>query len=253
MNTKPYILVLSILLICHSYLFTATGLCADNVDNSIFNDLLKKHVNNGTVDYAGLKAKEAMIDRYLRVLEGVAPDKLSRNEQLAFYINAYNAWTIKLVLSGYPNIKSIKDLATWPGSPWKKKICRINGKVITLDHIEHNILRPRFKDPRIHFAVNCASKGCPPLRTEAYQGSIIDKQLDDAVKNFINDPKQNYLRGNKLYVSKIFKWFSGDFNNDIARFVLQYANNDLKKRLMPKQKMVKVSFLDYDWTLNAKE
>jgi hypothetical protein len=231
----------------------ATGLCADTVDNTIFNDLLKKHVNNGAVDYAGLKTNEAMIDRYLKVLEDVTPDKLSRNEQLAFYINAYNAWTIKLVLSGYPGIKSIKDLATWPNTPWKKEICRINSKVMTLDHIEHNILRPRFKDPRIHFAVNCASKGCPPLGPEAYQGGIIDKQLDDAVKSFINDPKQNYLKGKKLYVSKIFKWFPDDFNNDIAGFVLKYAKNDLKNRLMSKQNRVKVSFLDYDWTLNSIE
>jgi hypothetical protein len=231
----------------------ATGLCADTVDHTIFSDLLKKHVNNGAVDYAGLKTNEAMIDRYLKVLEDVAPDKLSRNEQLAFYINAYNAWTIKLILSGYPGIKSIKDLATWPDSPWKKEICRINGKVMTLDHIEHNILRPRFKDPRIHFAVNCASKSCPKLRPEAFQASILDKQLDDAAQSFINDPKQNYLKGKKLYVSKIFKWFSSDFNNDIAGFFLRYADKDLKKRLMAKQNRVKVRFLYYDWMLNAKE
>ncbi len=254
MNIKRnHILVLSLLLICQSHIFSASSYCADTVDNTIFNDLLKNHVNNGEVDYVGFKADESIIDKYLKILEDVAPDKLSRNEQLAFYINAYNAWTIKLVLSGYPGIKSIKDLTTWPNTPWEKKICRINDKVITLDNIEHDILRPQFKDPRIHFAVNCASKGCPKLRPEAYQGSIIDKQLDGDVKNFINDPKRNHLEGEKLYVSKIFKWFTNDFDNDIVGFVLKYAKNDLKKRLLSKQNRVKVRFLDYDWTLNSIE
>jgi hypothetical protein len=136
------------------------------VDHGIYADLLVKYVKNGVVDYQGFKSEETKLDQYLKVLENTDTKNLSRDEQFAFYANAYNAWTIKLILSAYPGVKSIKDLGSVFKSPWKKKLVRIEGKVITLDDIEHNILRPRFKDPRVHFAVNCASKGCPPLRSE---------------------------------------------------------------------------------------
>ena len=149
-------------------------------DHSIYADLLAKYVQKGVVNYQGFRTEEPRLDQYLEALEQTDPRKLSRNEQFAFYTNAYNAWTIKLILSGYPNIKSIKDLGTFLKSPWKKKICRIDGDVLTLDDIEHNILRPRFKDPRVHFAVNCASKGCPPLLSEPYRGDILDEQTESS-------------------------------------------------------------------------
>jgi hypothetical protein len=221
------------------------------IDHGIFDSLLKKHVSNGWVDYRGFKQDEAELDRYLKALENTDTGGLSRNEQFAFYINAYNAWTVKLILSGYPGIGSIKDLARWPSSPWKKKISRLDGQVITLDNIEHDILRPRFKDPRVHFAVNCASKGCPPLRSEAYLGSALDRQLDDSTRRFINDPRRTRLEGKKLYVSKIFKWFSVDFKNDILGFVLRYASGDLEKELNANRDKIKIKYLDYDWGLNG--
>ena len=140
------------------------------VDNSLYERLLKQYVNQGVVDYRGIKNEEATLDQYLKVLENTDPRKLSRSEQFAFYVNAYNAWTIKLILSAYPGLKSIKELGSFLSTPWKKKIARIDGDVLTLDAIEHDILRKQFKDPRVHFAVNCASQGCPPLRRGTLSG-----------------------------------------------------------------------------------
>ena len=122
---------------------------ASTVNHEIWADLLEKYITPGGVNYTGFKTEEGRLDQYLKVLEDTDPEKLSRNEQYAYYINAYNAWTIKLILSGYPGVKSIKDFGTIFKSPWEKKWVRINGKVITLDDVEHNILRPRFKDPRV--------------------------------------------------------------------------------------------------------
>ena len=203
-------------------------------------------------DYQGFKREEPQLDQYLAILEKTDTKTLSRNEQFAFYINAYNAWTIKLILSAYPGIKSIKDLGSLFKSPWKKKIARIDGDVITLDTIEHGILRPRFKDPRIHFAVNCASKSCPPLRSEPYRGDVLDQQLREMTEAFINDPARNRLEGNTLYVSRIFKWYSGDFNGDIVGFFIKYAREELKESLKKHSKEISVEYLDYDWSLNGK-
>jgi hypothetical protein len=220
------------------------------VDHSLYGELLDKYVKDGVVDYEGFKDDEPLLDQYLKVLENIKVDSLSRDEQFAFYVNAYNAWTIKLILSAYPGIDSIKDLGSIFKSPWEKEIVRIKGKVLTLDEIEHEILRAQFKDPRVHFAVNCASKSCPPLISEPYRGSTLDRQLDDATRAFINDPTSNYLESNKLYVSRIFKWFSEDFNDDVPGFFLQYAEGDFKKRLEAQKDKLRVVYLRYDWSLN---
>ena len=221
------------------------------VDNSLYGELLAKYVKNGVVDYQGFKNQEAKLDKYLTVLENTRVNELSRNEQFAFYVNLYNAWTIKLVLGAYPDIDSIKDLGNIFRGPWKKKIVRIHGKLLTLDDIEHGILRAQFKDPRVHFAVNCASKSCPPLISEPYRGSTLNRQLDDATRAFINDPSSNYLEGNKLYVSRIFKWFSEDFNDDVVGFFLKYAEGNFKKELEAKKDKIKIVYLSYDWSLNG--
>jgi hypothetical protein len=222
------------------------------VDNKIYGELLEKYVRNGKVNYAGFKAEEAKLDRYLKILENVNIAKLSRDEQFAFYVNTYNAWTIKLILSGYPGITSIKDLGSLLKSPWKKEIVRIDGKVISLDDVEHNILRPRYQDPRVHFAINCAAKSCPPLQTEPFEGDILDRQLNEATRSFINDPKSYKLEEDKLHVSRIFKWFSEDFKDDILGFFLKYASGDLKKNLEAKADRIQVKYLKYDWSLNGK-
>jgi len=222
------------------------------VDHSLYAELLKKYVIKGKVHYAGLKAEEAKLNQYLKVLEKVNPDSLSRDEQFAFYTNVYNAWTIKLILTKYPDIKSIRELGFLNSGPWKKKVVRLQGQMISLDHLEHDILRSGFKDPRVHFAINCASKSCPPLRSEPYRADVLNQQLDDATRSFINNPKSYRLEEQDLYVSRIFKWFSEDFNEDALGFFLQYANGELKGNLTTKPEKINVKYLEYDWSLNGK-
>ena len=230
---------------------TTKAIATQGVDNSLYAGLLKKYVKDGVVNYQGFKNEESVLDKYLKVLKEVDSKILSRNEQFAFYINAYNSWTIKLILGGYPDVKSIKELGSLFKSPWKKKICRIDGKIMTLDDIEHDVLRPVFKDPRVHFAINCAAKSCPPLRSEPYLGGALDQQLDDMTGAFINDLKNNRLENHTLYVSSIFKWFAKDFNKDITGFFLKYAKRGLKEQLEANNEMIKVKYLDYNWSLNG--
>jgi hypothetical protein len=219
-------------------------------DHSIWAELLNKYAKPDGVDYAGFKSEEEKLDRYLKVLEHTDFKMLSDAEQFASYINAYNAWTIKLILSAYPGIQSIKELGTLFKNPWEKKLVRINSEVLTLDDIEHQILRPRFKDPRVHFAINCTAASCPPLRSEPYLGSALEEQLDRATRSFINNPGTYRLEGDALFVNRIFKWFSEDFNNDVIGFYLIYAENDLKEKLAQKKKVIQVKYLHYDWSLN---
>ena len=221
------------------------------VDHGIWEELLLQYNRQGQVDYAGLKKEEARLDAYLDMLAGIDPQALARDDQFAFYLNAYNAWTIKLILTGYPGVESIKDLGSLLKSPWKKKFVRIKGEILTLDQIEHDILRPQFRDPRIHFAVNCASKSCPALYGEAFVGGRLHAQLDDATKRFINDERFNRLDGKTLYVSSIFKWYNEDFKGGIVGFFEQYASPELKESILANQKNLKVKYLDYDWSLNG--
>jgi hypothetical protein len=232
------------------FLLNTAGWAAE--DHQIFGELLTKYNQEGHVDYAGFKRQEALLDAYLEGLAKIDPDSLSRNERFAFYVNAYNAWTIKLILSKYPGVESIKNLGSLFQSPWKKKIVKIRGTITTLDHIEHDILRPEFKDPRVHFAINCASKGCPPLYQEPFAGSQLEMQLNTVTRQFINNPGFNRLEGNVLYVSSIFKWFSEDFNDDIIGFFEQYASDPLKNKIIQRRSSLKIKYLDYDWSLNGK-
>jgi hypothetical protein len=224
---------------------------ATAVDHGIFAELLAKYLQNGVVNYAGFKAEEARLDQYLKTLEPIDPDRLPRQEQFAYYINAYNAWTIKLILTGYPGLKSIKDLGSLFQSPWAKEFVRINGKILTLDDIEHHILRPRFKDPRVHFAINCSAKSCPPLMAEPYRGDMLDAQLTRVTSEFLNRPANSRLQGNVLWVSSIFKWFAEDFNNDVVGFYLKYAQGELKQKLEAGRGGIQVKYLEYDWSLNG--
>jgi hypothetical protein len=241
--------LLSILLILIGGLFSPTP-AGPTVDHRIYSELLKKYVKNGKVDYAGFKSQEEKLDSYLKILEGVDSKNLSEDEQFAFYANAYNAWTIKLILTGYPEVKSIKDLGSLFKSPWKQKIVRIDGNVITLDNVEHDILRPRFKDPRVHFAINCAAISCPPLRSEPFQGGILNTQLDDSTRSFLNNPTSYKLDGNTLYVSRIFKWFAEDFNHDVLSFYLKFADSELRQKLEAKRTTLNIKYMAYDWGLN---
>lgn len=221
-------------------------------DNSIYAALLSKYVSGSFVDYAGLKAEEANLDAYCDILAGTDTEALPEKERLAYYINAYNAWTLKLVLDNWP-VDSIKDVGRFWSSPWKIEFARVGDKTVSLDYIENEVLRPQFKDPRIHFAINCASKSCPPLRGEPYEGGRIDSQLDDAAGRFINDGKSNYLRDKALHLSKIFDWFSEDFGgeNGVLAFIRKYAQGDLALELATSEKP-EIVFLEYDWSLNGK-
>jgi hypothetical protein len=225
---------------------------AARVDNSLYAQLLAAHVHAGVVDYAGLKVEEAKLDAYLAVLERTGPATLDLEERKAFYINAYNAWTLKLILTGYPGVKSIKDLGGLFSGPWSRQLVRIAGKVLTLDEVEHGILRkPPFTDPRIHFAVNCASKSCPPLRSVPYVGERLDEQLDQAAHDFINAAGSVVVNGDLVWVSKIFDWYGADFGDAPLDFVRRYARDGLLEKLDALGSQARVRFLEYDWSLNG--
>lgn len=231
--------------------FSAHGAGAP-VDNRIWAALLADHVTDGRVDYDGFKQNEARLDQYLAILSSTDPKALSRNHQFAFYINAYNAFTIKLVLTRYPGINSIKEIGGFFSNPWSRKFIRLNRFTVSLDHIEHDILRPRFKDARVHFAINCASKSCPPLLDEPYEGATLENQLDRQARQFINQQKNVFLKANTLFVSPIFKWFEDDFAAGPLAFIRHHAESPLRQALdqAAAKGDIRFEYLNYDWTLN---
>jgi hypothetical protein len=221
----------------------------------LYGELLRQYVKDGQVDYTGLKKKEVQLNTYLEYLVATDPDQMADNDRFAFYINAYNAYTIKLILNNFKNNQppgSIKDIGGFFSKPWSIEFVKIAGKTYTLDNIEHDILRPTFKDPRVHFAVNCASKSCPPLISEPYSGENLDQQLDAGAVAFIHNQQENRLEGVTLHVSSIFKWFKEDFQSNPVAFFERYAKGDLKKGLAAQKDQIKVKYLDYDWSLNGK-
>jgi len=242
---------LTFFIVAMAFYFASPGY-SPAADNPIYSELLSKYVSGPSVDYTGLKAEEGKLNAFCDILAGTDPGELPEKERLAYYINAYNAWTLKLILSNWP-VNSIKDIGPFWSAPWKIEFVRIGDKTVSLDYIENAVLRPQFKDPRIHFAINCASTSCPPLRGEPYEGGRIDAQLDDAAGRFINDGKSNYLKDKKLYLSKIFDWFSEDFGGEggVLAFIRKYAQGDLALELATSEKP-EIVFLDYDWSLNGK-
>jgi Protein of unknown function, DUF547 len=223
----------------------------NQVDNRIYATLLDQHVRKNRVDYDGFKRDEALLDRYLAILSSIDSAQLFPRERLAFFINAYNAFTIKLILTKYPGINSIKEIGSFFSNPWSQKFISLNGHTVSLDYIEHEVLRPKFKDPRIHFAINCAAKSCPPLFNQPFDGKRLDAQLDERTSKFVNDASAVYLKENTLYTSKIFKWFSQDFNDAPLIFIKTYATGEFKDKLTAGSN-IKISYLPYDWTLNRR-
>jgi hypothetical protein len=247
MQTKfNRILIFSILIL----FFSSHAMADENIDNSIYASLLKKHVRKSRVNYDGFKKDEKLLDEYLVVLSRIDSKSLTKNSRFAFYINVYNANTIKIVLTKFPGINSIKEIGGFFSNPWKQKFISLNNRVVTLDYIEHEVLRPQFKDPRVHFAINCASKSCPPLRNEPYEAKKLAQQLDDQAANFINDKKYNFIKGDTFYMSKIFKWFEDDFSDNQLIFIKSYASNRLQEKLNSFQGNIKIRYLEYDWSLN---
>ncbi len=246
MNNLKYITGLSLLFL----FFASHCLATDNIDNQIYASLLKKHVIDKRVNYDGFKKDEKLLDNYLSILSQTDVKSLSGNNLFAFYINVYNAFTIKLILTKYPGINSIKEIGNFFSNPWSKKFILLRGRTVSLDHIEHDILRPKFKDPRVHFAINCASKSCPPLLNEPYEGKTLETQLDDQTKKFINDKKNTFIKGDTLFISKIFKWFKKDFSDNPLSFIKRHASGELKEELNSHGENINLSYQTYDWSLN---
>ena len=234
--------------------------------------LLKKHVvlldggKASQLRYAGMAADSAALKAYLATLSAVKPadfDAFNKPQQQAFLINAYNAFTVDLVLTRYPKLASIKDLGSLLQSPWKQKFVPLLGITTSLDGIEHEMLRVRgrYDDPRVHFAVNCASISCPMLREEAFVAERLDAQLDEQAQRFLSDRSRNRWNPatGKLEVSKIFDWYGEDFKLGhrgiaslpafLARYADRLADAPADRERITAQK-VPLSFLDYDWRLN---
>lgn len=262
----------AILLLSQSFMSNADTSISAGLDHSAWDSLLKKYVepiNEGqatAVDYAGFQKQRTELKGYLKSLSDLSPevfDGLDKHAQLAFLINAYNAWTVEFILTKYPDLKSIKELGSFFRSPWKKEFIPLLGKTRSLDDIEHNLIRGsgRYEDARIHFAVNCASIGCPALRAEAFQGKELDAQLEEQTKLFLSDKSRNRLVKNKLEVSSIFKWYREDFEkgwssiDSLGSFFALYADSlglSNEQVLQLQEDDLDIDFLDYDWRLNKK-
>ena len=234
------------------------------------NALLRQHVRvidggvASRVDYAGIKRDRAALDAYTQSLSAVPEttfNRWARADQMAFLINAYNAFTLELILTRYPGLKSIKDLGGLFSSPWKQDFFTLLGRRTNLDHVESLLRTTRgYDDARIHFALNCASVDCPMLRNEAYVGDRLDSQLDDATRRFLGDRKRNRYDPNRdaLQVSKIFDWYANDFRvgsyRSVAALLAAHAaqlSDDPKNQARIRAQNIDIAFLRYDWHLNA--
>jgi len=243
-----------------------------DASHSAWTALLKKNLvvlgggKASQLRYAGMAADRAALKAYLAALSSVGAATYTtwpKPQQMAFLINAYNAYTVELILTRYPKLASIKDLGSLFQSPWKQKFVPLLGGTVSLDHIEHDLLRERgrFDDPRIHFAVNCASVGCPPLREEAFVGDRLDAQLDEQAQRFLSDRSRNRwdTSAQKLEVSKIFDWYADDFGQGhrgitsvaayLARFADALADAPADRERIRAQRAT-LAYLDYDWKLN---
>lgn len=255
------------------WLLGAARAAAFEHDHAAWSGLLRAHVQWNaagtatTVDYAGLARDRAALGRYLASLSAVQQpefERWNRAQQRAFLINAYNAWTVELILGAEPGLASIRDLGSLFSSPWKKRFLQLFGQPESLDGIEHERLRcaADFDEPRIHFAVNCASVGCPALRPEAYRGDDLDAQLEDQTRRFLRDRTRNRWERDEgtLYLSRIFDWYADDFalafrgGRSRGEFLSHYAD-ELGMRAEEATALaagdLEIEFLDYDWALNA--
>lgn len=214
-------------------------------------------------DYQAVANKPQQLEAYLQLLSSVTKadfEDWSKPRRLAFLINAYNAFTVKWIVDQYP-LDSIRDTGSFFSSPWSKKFISLLGQTVSLDTIEHQWIRggTQFNEPRIHFAVNCASVGCPALREEAYRAEKLDAQLESQTRRFMSDRSRNYAKGNEIYLSAIFDWYEDDFEqgwlsiNNLYQFVLKYKNelSLTKNQIRAAQNMsADIGFLKYDWSLN---
>ncbi len=231
---------------------TTTKVIEANVENSIkttkeafnhdaWNTLLQEYVSNkGNVNYNGLKSKRKAITNYISSLgDNMPSNSWAKADKIAYWINAYNAMTVDLILRNLP-IESIKDIK----DPWKQRLWKLGSKWYNLDEIEHQILR-KMDEPRIHFGIVCASFSCPKLVNEAFTASNLETQLTEATRGFLSDPKRNNLSTNSIKLSKIFKWFAKDFKTEgsLIDFLNKYSDISISNT-------AKKSYKDYNWSLN---
>ncbi|WP_241970236.1 DUF547 domain-containing protein [Pseudidiomarina aquimaris] len=236
--------------------------------HAAYTDLLQKHVwvyNEGrrsVVDYAALQADEPALNAYLQDLADVSVDQYrswSEDQQLAFLINAYNAFTLELIVDHYESFvsgerESIRDLGGLFYSAWEREVVELLGKMRTLDWVEHKTIRVYFDEPRIHAALVCAAMSCPKLRAEAYTASALDTQLDDQMRTFLSDRALNGIDAQGLYLSRIFDWYEEDFG-DLRVYMRQYASvlADDKAEREALAGDIRIRYTDYDWRLNTRE
>ena len=216
---------------------------------------LRLFVHGGEVDYAAWKQDQAQLDDYLRELVRVTRDEFasfSREQKLALWINAYNAYTVRLILDHYP-LSSIRSIGLLPGAAFRRAFIPLLGEKLTLNEIENRLRQ--MGEPRIHFAIVCASKSCPKLRREAYRADVLDRQLDEAARAFLRDPTKNRWdkASRTLKLSSIFNWFSEDFTRpagSLQAYVARYLDPGVRAAM--ESGPVRIEFLDYDWSLNGR-
>ena len=259
MNIKKAIMIVTLILLTF---FVREGYCDGGENHSVFTKLLSTHVQEGEVDYKNL-CQDNSLDVYIKQLSTTDPESLpTRAEKLAFWLNAYNAYTLKIICDNYP-LNSINELHTGGlifGSVirqtvWHKKLVTINNELTSLDHIEHKIIRPIFKEPRIHFAIVCAAKGCPPLRNEAYEADRLDKQLTDQAEIFLSQKDKNNfdIKTRNARISPLFSWFKKDFISEsggVLEYLTPFLNEEISASIKNDPKSWKIKYTEYDWSLN---
>lgn len=220
------------------------------ISHQLWTSILNDHLDekNGLLDYSSLK-NDPRIEEYIQLLDTHHPNEANwtKNEQKAYWINAYNAYTVQLIVQHYPvaSIKDIKGGVPMINSVWDQDFIKIEDAVYNLNNIEHGILRKQFNDPRIHFAINCASISCPNISISAYEASTLDEQLDHAGRKFVNDESKNIISDKNIQISKIFNWFSADFTKDGD--IIQFLNKFSEAPISPNSN---IKYLSYNWNLN---
>jgi ribosomal protein S18 len=232
-NKKPLLFLASV--------FICTNSFSQNFDYKNYGQFLKKYVSeNGKVNYENISKGKTELTSIIKQFEKNTPkNNWSKNEKLAYWINAYNAYTIQLIINNYP-LKSIKDI----NDPWDKEFILVENNKISLGHIEHKILR-KMNEPRIHFAINCASFSCPNLKNYPFEPGKLESQLQVVAKSFLNDKTKNILSPNEIKISAIFDWFGDDFKTkgSLIDFLNGYSTTKINKN-------AKIIFLEYNWNLN---
>ena len=228
------------------------------IDHSAWAGILRRHLQIGAdginrFDYANVGSSDGVaLAAYLSSLEKVSPSGLNAAEQHAYWINFYNALTVKVILDHYP-VGSIRDITSGflSSGPWDMPLVSVDGRTLTLNNIEHDILRADWREPRVHYALNCASVGCPNLQPVPYTGENLDVELDAAARGFVNHPRGVALQAGRLSVSKIYSWYAGDFGGTDAAIIAHlrhYASPQLASRLSG---VSRIDSYQYDWRLNA--